>query len=119
MNAKFGLAVCVLAASVLSAAVYAQTANMTSTQGPVTDAKCAVQHEARPGVSAASILAEDYEIKSSVPGGLWLQKKKDAFYCNAGLVAEGDTMCWQLVRPMNSESCADARRKSSVRPIGS
>src|SRR5262245_45929932 len=60
-------------------------------QLPLGDAKCAVQHEPKPGISVAGLLTEDYQIRGAVPGGLWLQKNKDAFFCNSGLVADGDT----------------------------
>lgn len=125
MRAKISLALGVLAASALSVAVDAQTADKASASGEkqaqaaAGGAKCAVQHEAQPGVSAAGLLADNYEIRASVPGGLWLQKQKDAFYCNAGIVAEGDTMCWKLVRLTRTESCTEVRRRSSARQVGS
>ncbi|MFZ5778738.1 MAG: hypothetical protein ACOY4R_00850 [Pseudomonadota bacterium] len=125
MRAKIGLALGVLMASAMSVAVDAQTADKVPAQGAqqaqaaAGSGKCAIQHEAQPGVSAAGLLADNYEIRASVPGGLWLQKQQDAFYCNAGIVAEGDTMCWKLVRPTRTESCTEVRRQSSARQIGS
>ena len=102
-----------------SAAAVAQQAAVAPGTTAIDEAKCVVQHQATPGVSAAGLLVEDYQIKSAVPGGLWLQKNKDAFYCNSGVVADGDTMCWKLVRPSGTASCGEVNRKASARHPGS
>ena len=102
-----------------SAAAFAQQGPAGPGQASTDDTKCAIQHEPKPGVSAAGLLTEEYQIKGAVPGGLWLQKNKDAFYCNSGLVADGDTMCWKLVRPASTASCADLARKTTAKHTGS
>jgi hypothetical protein len=52
-------------------------------------------------------LAKDYDIKAAVPGGIWLQKKQEVFYCNAGVVKEGETMCWKLRKPVTGQRCKE------------
>ena len=78
---------------------------------------CASQHVAQPNLSATDLLAKDFDIKAAVPGGLWLQKKQDVFYCNSGIVKDGDTMCWKLRKPVGGQSCSEAIDQSSSKDV--
>lgn len=69
---------------------------------------CASQHQEAPGISTSDLLADSYEIKAAVPGGLWLQKKKDVFYCNSGVTRDDETMCWKIRGPLKGQNCAEA-----------
>ena len=80
---------------------------------------CASQHQERPGVSTSDLLADSYEIKAAVPGGVWLQKKKDVFYCNSGITKDDETMCWKLRAPMKGQNCIDAQNRSRSKALPS
>ncbi|WP_422031385.1 hypothetical protein [Reyranella sp.] len=81
------------------------------------DAACASQHQERPGVATWDLLADGYEIKAAVPGGLWLQKRKDVFYCNSGIVRDDETMCWKIRAPLRGQNCADAINKARAKDL--
>ncbi len=82
------------------------------------EATCASQHLEQPGLSTSDLLAESYEIKAAVPGGVWLQKKKDVFYCNSGVTRDDETMCWKIRAPLRGQNCTDAinRARSKLLP---
>ncbi|CAN5895854.1 hypothetical protein BH11PSE3_BH11PSE3_15910 [soil metagenome] len=84
------------------------TAPQQSPPRVTTEGTCASQHVAQPNVSAADLLSQSYDIKAAVPGGLWLQKKQEVFYCNSGLLKDGDTMCWKLRSPLKGQDCGAA-----------
>ena len=115
-----------LVGAVLSAAAVSPSFNLAaSAQGasPPTQAvaprepTCTTQYAAQTDVSAGSLLTQNYQIKAAVPGGLWLQKEKDVFYCNSGIVADGDTMCWKLTGPVRGQVCSEAAQKAASKPI--
>ncbi len=82
------------------------------------EATCASQHQEQPGLSTSDLLADSFEIKAAVPGGVWLQKKKDVFYCNSGVTRDDETMCWKLRAPLRGQNCTDAisRARSKALP---
>ena len=43
--------------------------------------------------------------KAAVPGGLWLQKQKDVYFCNSGRAADGEMLCWKLRVPVKGQPC--------------
>lgn len=104
-TAVFGAAALVL---VFSAAGQAADQQATALPGAKANATCASQHVAEPNLSATDLLAKDFDIKAAVPGGLWLQRKQEVFYCNSGVVRDGDTMCWKLRKPTGGQSCSEA-----------
>ncbi len=91
----------------------------TAPRPAATDGTCASQHVAQPNVSAADLLAQSYEVKAAVPGGLWLQRKQDVFYCNSGLVRDGDTMCWKLRSPLKGQDCNAALNDGRTKDLRS
>ncbi len=60
---------------------------------------CLTQYTQVPGESASSMINAGYEIKAAVPGGLWLQKGKEVFYCNSGRPTDAEALCWRLRDP--------------------
>lgn len=81
------------------------------------EATCASQHQERPGVATWDLLADGYEIRAAVTGGLWLQKRKDVFYCNSGIVRDDETMCWKIRPPLKGQNCTDAINKARARDL--
>jgi hypothetical protein len=79
---------------------------------------CTAQHQKYVGVSTSDLLARDFEIKSAVPGGIWLQKKKEVFYCNSGVTADNDTVCWKITAPVRGLDCNTVRSGSTARALG-
>jgi hypothetical protein len=134
INTKFivsGVAAAVLS---IAAIAYAQTAAFTDATGPQGtqqtaaapqssampgEATCASQHQEQPGLSTSDLLADSYEIKAAVPGGVWLQKKKDVFYCNSGVTRDDETMCWKLRSPMKGQNCSDAQNRARSKALPS
>lgn len=80
----------------------AMSANAQQTAPPVAAAPppaCLTQYTQTPGQSASSMILAGYEIKTAVPGGLWLQKGKEVYYCNSGRPTETEALCWRLREP--------------------
>jgi hypothetical protein len=136
METKTKLIVSAVGSAVLSIAAfaYAQTAVFTDSTGPqaapqiaaVTQSSsmpgettCASQHQERPGLSTSDLLADSYEIKAAVPGGVWLQKKKDVFFCNSGVTRDDETMCWKLRAPLKGQNCSDAQNRARSKSLPS
>ncbi|MDB5487196.1 MAG: hypothetical protein JWQ58_911 [Reyranella sp.] len=135
MENKTKLIVSAVAAAVLSIAAmaYAQTAGLTDSTGPQAaapqtaaaprssvmpgESTCASQHQEQPGLSTSDLLADSYEIKAAVPGGVWLQKKKDVFYCNAGVTKDDETMCWKIRAPARGQNCTEALSKARAKDL--
>lgn len=108
------------AALVFVFSAVAQAADQQATAVPAAnkvETTCASQHVAQPNLSATDLLAKDFDIKAAVPGGLWLQKKQEVFYCNSGIVKDGDTMCWKLRKPVGGQSCSEAIDRSSSKDV--
>lgn len=136
METNTKLIVSGVAAAVLSIAAiaYAQTAGFTDSNGPQVaqqsaaipqssvmpgEATCASQHQEQPGLSTSDLLADSYEIKAAVPGGVWLQKKKDVFYCNSGVTRDDETMCWKIRAPLKGQNCTDAQNRARSKALPS
>lgn len=131
-NTKFIVSGVVAAVLSIAAIAYAQTAGFTETTGPQFaqqsasmpqssvmpgEATCASQHQEQPGLSTSDLLADSYEIKAAVPGGVWLQKKKDVFYCNSGVTRDDETMCWKIRAPLKGQNCTDAQNRARSKAL--
>ncbi len=66
---------------------------------------CMSQHVEAPGVSAAALISRGYDIKAAVPGGLWVQKDREVYFCNSGRAADNDVLCWRLREPVKGQAC--------------
>ncbi|GEP59794.1 hypothetical protein RSO01_69600 [Reyranella soli] len=112
-TATFGAAALFLVFSVAGQAADQQATALPGANKA--DSTCVSQHSAEPNLSATDLLSKDFDIKAAVPGGLWLQKKQEVFYCNAGVVKDGDTMCWKLHKPVSGQSCSEAIDRASAK----
>lgn len=86
----------------------AASAQQPSGQPPAGAAKpstCLSQYSEAPAFSPALLINTGFEIKGSVPGGLWLQKEKEVYFCNSGRAAEGEVLCWKLRIPVRGQPC--------------
>ena len=68
-------------------------------------ATCINQYQEAPGITAASLIANSFEIKAGWPGGLWLQKGRETFLCNTGRVPDNEPICWTLREPVKGSPC--------------
>ncbi|CAN5906193.1 hypothetical protein BH11PSE3_BH11PSE3_40810 [soil metagenome] len=66
---------------------------------------CQSQHIEQPGVSAAALIGRGYDIKAAIPGGLWIQKDREVYFCNSGLALDSDVLCWRLREPVKGQAC--------------
>lgn len=67
---------------------------------------CVSQFVEASGRSAANLIAAGYDIKAAVPGGLWMQKDREVFYCNAaGRMEDKQAVCWLLREPAPGGFC--------------
>ena len=66
---------------------------------------CQSQHVEAPGVSAAGLINRGYEIKAAVPGGLWVQKDREVYFCNSGRAIDNEILCWRLREPVKGQIC--------------
>jgi hypothetical protein len=72
---------------------------------PTATSTCSYQYKDAPGTTPAQLLGRGFEIKTGWPGGLWLQKDKDAYFCNSGRTTKGAVICWTMIDPVDSASC--------------
>ena len=70
-----------------------------------TSTSCSYQYKDAPGITPAQLLGRGFEIKTGWPGGLWLQKDKDAYFCNSGRTTTGTVICWTMTDPVAGASC--------------
>ena len=68
-------------------------------------ASCMSQHVEAPGVSAAALISKGYDIKAAIPGGLWIQKDREVFFCNSGRALDNEVLCWRLREPLKGQAC--------------
>src|SRR5688572_10766559 len=61
---------------------------------------CMSQHVEAPGMSAAALITRGFDIKAAVPGGLWVQKDREVYFCNSGRALDNDVLCWRLREPV-------------------
>jgi hypothetical protein len=66
---------------------------------------CMSQHVEAPGVSAAALISRGYDIKAAVPGGLWVQKDREVYFCNSGRALDNEVLCWRLREPVKGQVC--------------
>ena len=66
---------------------------------------CISQHVDAPGVSAATLITRGFDIKGAVPGGLWVQKDREVYFCNSGRALDNDVLCWRLREPVKGQVC--------------
>lgn len=66
---------------------------------------CANQYADASGVTAVKLIRGGYEIKAGWPGGLWLQKGAETFFCNTGRQRDGSVFCWTLQDPVPGGAC--------------
>ena len=133
-NTKFIVSGVLAVVLSIAAIAYAQTARIPDSAGPQAaqqsaaipqssvmpgEASCASQHLEQPGLSTSDLLADSYEIKAAVPGGVWLQKKKDVFYCNSGVTRDDETMCWKIRAPLRGQNCSDAQNRARSKALPS
>jgi len=66
---------------------------------------CMSQHVEAPGVSAAALIGRGYDIKAAIPGGLWVQKDREVYFCNSGRALDNEVLCWRLREPVKGQPC--------------
>ena len=96
MNALVAIAV----VSVLVGAAHAQQPPQ-----PSPAQACISQHVEAPGMSAAALITRGFDIKAAVPGGLWVQKDREVYFCNSGRALDNDVLCWRLREPVKGQVC--------------
>lgn len=66
------------APAALAGALVLSPAGDARAQAPAPQAKtCIDQYQVAPGITAASLITNGFEIKAGWPGGLWLQKGRE------------------------------------------
>ena len=68
-------------------------------------ATCLSQYSEAASMSPGLLITTGFDIKAAIPGGLWLQKDKEVYFCNSGRAADGETLCWKLRVPVKGQSC--------------
>lgn len=66
---------------------------------------CMSQHVETPGMSAAALINRGYDIKAAIPGGLWVQKDREVYFCNSGRALDNEVLCWRLREPLKGQPC--------------
>ena len=56
-------------------------------------------------MSPGLLISTGFDIKAAVPGGVWLQKDREVYFCNTGRAADGETLCWKLRVPVKGQRC--------------
>ncbi len=82
-----------------------QAAAPPPSQQQVPSKICLSQYTPMPGQSAAGLITAGYDIKAAVPGGLWVQKDREVYYCNSGRPLETEPLCWRLREPSAGNFC--------------
>jgi hypothetical protein len=73
--------------------------------GQAPSTSCMSQHVEAPGVSAAALVNRGYDIKAAIPGGLWVQKDREVYFCNSGRALDNEVLCWRLREPLKGQAC--------------
>jgi hypothetical protein len=99
--------VAIAVVSVLVGAALAQQAAAQQQAPPQvpTGQTCMSQHVEAPGMSAAALITRGFDIKAAVPGGLWVQKDREVYFCNSGRALDNDVLCWRLREPVKGQVC--------------
>lgn len=66
---------------------------------------CVSQYSEAPAMSPGLLISTGFDIKAAIPGGLWMQKDKEVYFCNSGRAADGEILCWRLRVPVKGQSC--------------
>lgn len=66
---------------------------------------CISQYSEAAAMSPGLLISTGFDIKAAIPGGLWLQKDREVYFCNSGRAAEGENLCWKLRVPVKGQSC--------------
>jgi hypothetical protein len=98
------IAIAVVSVSVGAARAQQQPAVQQQAPPPAGQT-CMSQHVEAPGVSAAALITRGYDIKAAVPGGLWVQKDREVYFCNSGRALDNDVLCWRLREPVKGQVC--------------
>ena len=56
-------------------------------------------------MSPAALITRGFDIKAAVPGGLWVQKDREVYFCNSGRALDNDVLCWRLREPVKGQVC--------------
>lgn len=94
-----------LATMAVASFVQAQQPAPPAAQPSGASTVCDTQYHDAPGITPAQLLGRGFDIKAGWPGGLWLQKDKEAFFCNSGRTLEGSVICWTLGALVKSATC--------------
>jgi hypothetical protein len=119
MRKLFVAIVLIAATSALAGAAHAQAlapkpAGPAATPGPgvavapgapAAAPTCANQYADAEGVTPAQLITGGFDIKAGWPGGMWLQKGKETYFCNTGRPTDGTVICWTLREPVRGGSC--------------
>ena len=97
--------VAIAVVSLLAGIAHAQQQQPAAQQQAPAAQVCMSQHVEAPGVSAAALITRGYDIKAAVPGGLWVQKDREVYFCNSGRALDNDVLCWRLREPVNGQIC--------------
>ena len=99
--------VAIAVVSVLVGAAHAQQPAAQQQAPPQAPAgqMCMSQHVEAPGMSAAALINRGFDIKAAVPGGLWVQKDREVYFCNSGRALDNDVLCWRLREPVKGQVC--------------
>ena len=92
-----------LVALAVATATIATTA--TAQQAAPAATTCVNQYADAPGTTAIKLIRGGYEIKAGWPGGLWLQKGLETYFCNTGKQLDNETLCWTLRDPVKGSAC--------------
>jgi hypothetical protein len=66
---------------------------------------CVQQYTEAQGTTPAGLINGGFEIKAGLPGGLWLQKGKETYFCNTGRPPDNEPLCWTLREPVRGSPC--------------
>ena len=105
MKALVAIAIVTLLMATAHAQQQPATQQQQQQQAPAGQPMCMSQHVEAPGVSAASLITRGFDIKAAVPGGLWVQKDREVYFCNSGRALDNDVLCWRLREPVKGQIC--------------
>ena len=87
--------------SLLAGTAFAQQPPQPGAKPPT----CQSQYTEAPAMSSALLINTGFDIKAAIPGGLWLQKDKEVYFCNSGRATDGEIICWKLRVPVKGQVC--------------
>jgi hypothetical protein len=66
---------------------------------------CVSQYSEAAAMSPGLLISTGFDIKAAIPGGVWLQKDREVYFCNTGRAADGESLCWKLRVPVKGQAC--------------